>query len=158
MNMDAHNNVESLNFSYEPHQRAFPIAMIQEPNSKIPIPIPVGDINPLNPPLGKVVPPPTKFTILRRTAKMSFAEALQGALAVASQSANLISATGTLDVLRYGRLLAPRKLVGVRGAGLAFDGAYYVEQVTSKIKRGEFKQDFQLSRNALVARESKVHA
>jgi hypothetical protein len=158
MNMDAHNNVESLNFSYDPHERTFPIALIQEPFTKVPIPIPVGSISPLNPPLGKVIPPPTRFQIHRSAAKLHFAEAIEGALALSSRSANLVSASGTLDVLRYGRVLQPRKLVGVRGAGTAFDGAYYVSNVTYKIKRGEFKQDFTLSRNALVARESRVPA
>ena len=159
MNMDAHNNVESLNFSYDPHKRTLPIAMIQEKNSKIPIPIPVGDISPLNPPLGRVIPPPTRFEIYRRgSAKMSFAEAIEGALAVASRSSDLVSATGSLDVLRYGRVLQTRKLVGVRGAGTAFDGTYYVEKVTHKIKRGEYKQDFELSRNALVSLRNRIPA
>jgi hypothetical protein len=36
--------------------------------------------------------------------------------------------SGSLDVLRYGRVLKARQLVGVRGAGTAFDGLYYVEQ------------------------------
>ena len=156
MNMDAHNNVESLNFSYDSQQRTMPIAMIQEPSSKIPIPIPVGSISPLNPPMGKVIPPPTKYVFHNRTAKMSFAEAIESALAIASKSANAVSADGTLDVLRYGRVLQPRKLVGVRGAGSAFDGRYYVEQVTHKIKHGEYKQDFKLSRNAIVPLNSRV--
>jgi len=39
----------------------------------------------------------------------------------------------------------------VRGAGSAFDGLYFVKSVTSTLKRGEFKQSFQLSRNALVS-------
>ena len=58
---------------------------------------------------------------------------------------------GSLDVLRYGRLLKPRQLVGVRGAGLAFDGLYFVKSVTSTMKRGEFKQSFELTRNGLVS-------
>ena len=44
-----------------------------------------------------------------------------------------------------------RKLVGVRGAGLAYNGLYYVESVSHQIKRGEYKQSFSLSRNALVS-------
>ena len=42
-------------------------------------------------------------------------------------------------------------LVGVRGAGVAYDGLYYVSSVTSKLKRGEFKQSFELTRNGLVS-------
>ena len=62
-----------------------------------------------------------------------------------------MTASGSLDVLRYGRVLKARKLVGLRGAGTAFDGLYYVNSVTHQIKRGEYKQDFELSRNGLVS-------
>jgi len=79
-------------------------------------------------------------------------------LATASKSADAVTANGSLDVLRYGRLLKARKLVGVRGVGHAFNGLYYVEKVTSSIKRGEFKQSFQLSRNGLLSTVNKVPA
>jgi hypothetical protein len=48
-------------------------------------------------------------------------------------------------------VLKARKLVGVRGAGAAFDGLYYVKSVTHNIKRGEYKQSFTLSRNGLLS-------
>jgi hypothetical protein len=41
--------------------------------------------------------------------------------------------------------------VGVRGAGLAFDGMHYVDSATHKLKAGEYKQSFVLKRNALIA-------
>jgi hypothetical protein len=44
----------------------------------------------------------------------------------------------------------------VRGAGLAYDGLYYVDSVTHKIKPGEFKQSFQLSRDGLISLTPKV--
>ena len=71
-------------------------------------------------------------------------------------TADTVEARGTLDVMRYGRLLKARKLVGVRGAGLAFDGLYYVKSVTHEIKRGEYKQSFELSRNGLISITPKV--
>ena len=61
------------------------------------------------------------------------------------------SGSGNLNVLRYGRVLKARGLVGVRGAGVAYDGLYYVSSVTSRLKRGEFKQSFELTRNGLVS-------
>ncbi|MBS0508950.1 MAG: hypothetical protein JSR53_16370, partial [Proteobacteria bacterium] len=61
------------------------------------------------------------------------------------------SGSGSLNVLRYGRMLKARGLVGVRGAGVAYDGLYYVSSVTSTLKRGEFKQSFELTRNGLVS-------
>ena len=58
---------------------------------------------------------------------------------------------GSLNVVRYGHILKPRQLVGVRGAGLAYDGLYYVDSVTHNIKRGEYKQNFTLSRDGLIS-------
>jgi hypothetical protein len=72
-------------------------------------------------------------------------------LTKAAKSADAIFASGSLDVTRYGRILKARSLVGVRGAGTAFDGLYYVTEVKHKIKRGEYKQDFKLVRNGLVS-------
>jgi hypothetical protein len=68
----------------------------------------------------------------------------------------VISASGTLDVQRYGQILRARSLVGVRGAGMAYDGHYYVKSVTHNIKRGEYKQSFTLSRNAHIPLTRKV--
>jgi hypothetical protein len=42
-------------------------------------------------------------------------------------------------------------MVGVRGAGLAYDGLYYVNSVTHNIKPGQYKQSFSISRDGLVA-------
>jgi hypothetical protein len=47
-------------------------------------------------------------------------------------------------------------LVGVRGVGIAYDGLYYVSSVTSNLRRGEFKQSFELTRNGLVSITPKV--
>ena len=69
----------------------------------------------------------------------------------ASSLPQAISGSGSLDVLRYGRVLRSRMLVGVRGAGLAYDGLYYVDSVTHNIKRGEYKQSFTLSRDGLIS-------
>jgi hypothetical protein len=62
-----------------------------------------------------------------------------------------VFANGSLDVMRYGRVLKSRQLVGVRGAGAAFDGLYFVKSVTHKVKRGEYKQDFTRARNGLIS-------
>ena len=150
-NMDAHTNVEQLTFSFDSQSRSLPVIFIQNEQSKAPIPIPIPDIGPLNPPLGLVQPLPSKFRSLPETAKYSAIQAVLLGLAEASKSADTVKGTGSLDVLRYGRILKARQLVGVRGAGLAFDGLYYVTQVKHSIKRGEYKQTFSLSRNGLIS-------
>jgi hypothetical protein len=106
-----------------------------------------------------LIPPiPLKFDLLQGTAKLSPIEAASTGMAEASKSADAVTATGSLDVLRYGQILKARRLVGVRGSGPAFEGLYYVKQVTHKIKRGEFTQDFVLTRNGLLSTFPRVPA
>ena len=156
LDMDAHKNVESLNMSFNTADAAMPTVYVQNKLSKFPIPVPIPKVNPLRKPLGLVPPSITKFTPMRDTAKLPVVNALLLGIAEAAQSADAVTASGSLDVARYGRILKARALVGVRGAGDAFDGLYFVKRVTSTFKRGEFKQSFELSRNALVPINQKV--
>jgi hypothetical protein len=154
--MDAHTNVESLSFNFRTAENVLPIVFIQNALTKVPIPIPIPNINPLQPPLGVTGLIPTRVEVLRDTAKLSPMAAISRGLAAGSKSDDSVTGTGTLDVLRYGRLLKARQLVGVRGAGMAFDGLYFVQSVTSTIKRGELKQNFTLTRNGLISITPKV--
>lgn len=151
LDMDAHTNVESLSFNFNSANTTLPIVFIQNQLTKIPIPIPIPNLNPLQPPLGVIPAPITNVTILKDTAKLSPMAAIGRGLAEASRSADAVSGSGALNVLRYGRVLKARGLVGVRGVGTAFDGLYFVKSVTSSIKPGEFKQSFELTRNGLVS-------
>ena len=74
INMDALTNVETLTFSFNGDKKVLPVLMIQEPISKAPIPIPVPDVTPLNPPLG-LIPPLPKKPIRRLALRMSQAKA-----------------------------------------------------------------------------------
>ncbi|MGD0613020.1 MAG: hypothetical protein ABSB41_16100 [Anaerolineales bacterium] len=150
-NMDAYDNVESLSFTFDAEKKRLPVLMIQEPISKALIPIPIPDISPLNPPLGLIPPLPKHVDFISETADLNPIQAAVIGLTKAAKSADAIFASGSLDVTRYGRILKARSLVGVRGAGTAFDGLYYVTEVKHKIKRGEYKQDFKLVRNGLVS-------
>jgi hypothetical protein len=151
VNLDSWTNVESLSFRYEPQSSVLPIVFIQEPTTKAVLPIPIPPVTPFNPPLGIVVPPPQRIEPLRDTAKLSPPQALMRGIAKAVQSADVVTGDGTLDVTRYGQILRARSLVGVRGAGIAFDGMHYVESTTHRLKQAEYKQSFTLKRNALVA-------
>lgn len=158
IDMDAHTNTESLNFSFDTNARKLPVILIQDQTTKAPIPIPVPDITPLNPPLGLVPPIPKDIEWITGSAKFSPVQAALIGLARAAKTADAVSASGNLSVLRYGRVLKARQLVGVRGAGLAFNGLYYVKSVTHNIKRGEYTQSFTLGRNGLVSTVPKVPA
>ena len=155
-NMDALNNVENMSFTFDKEAKTIPIVFFQEPLSKALIPIPIPDITPLNPPLGIVPPLPPKIEKLDDTAHLSAPEALMAGLAYASQHSDCVFGSGSLDVAKYGRLLRSRQLVGVRGAGLPFDGLFYVKSVTHEIERGSYRQSFSLARNALIPTTSSV--
>ena len=158
-NMDAHTNLENISFNFNSESAGIPVLMIQNPETKAPIPVPLPGVNPLSPPLGIVPPIPKNIEPSEQSAKHTIPQAIMVGLAKAAKDANsAVTASGSLDVLRYGRMLQARKLVGVRGVGAAFNGLYYVESVTSNIKRGEFKQKFNLSRNGLLSTVDKVPA
>ena len=149
--MDAHTNVESLSFNFDKDAKEMPVVFIQNQQTKVPIPIPIPDITPLNPPLGAVPPLPPKLKFLNDTAKQSPLSAVMTGLAYASQHADAVTGNGSLNVVRYGRILKARQLVGVRGAGAAFDGLYYVKSVTHAIKHGDYKENVTLVRNGLLS-------
>jgi hypothetical protein len=148
--MDALTNVDKLSFTVDTEHRELPIIYIQNKETKTIVSVPIPDISPLNPPLGLVSPPPKKVRHIRETAKLTPTQAVLLGMAKASQTSDTVRAEGSLDVMRYGRLLSPRRLVGVRGAGLAFDGLYFVQRVQHQIRRGEYKQQFSLVRNGLI--------
>lgn len=154
--MDNFTNVESMNFSFNKDSTELPIVFIQNLLTKVPIPIPIPPITPLNPPLGLVPPLPPKITFLSDTAKQSPLNAIGQGLAYAAQHSDCVSVTGSLDVVRYGNVLKSRQLVGVRGAGLLYDGLYYVKSVTHNLSRGSYKQNFTLARNGLISTVSSV--
>ena len=157
INMDAETNVETLSFSFDGLQKKIVLYTIMDPvTHKIVIPIPVPNLSIVRPPLGVKIPIPFRLEQQEGAAKNNPAKAAQEILGILFNASDAITASGSLDVLRYGRVLRSRMLVGVRGAGSAYDGLYYVNSVTHHIKRGEYKQSFQLSRDGLISLTPKV--
>jgi hypothetical protein len=158
INFDAETNIEAVSCSFRSQGRVLPIVVIQDQTTKVPVQIPVVDITPLNPPLGLIPAIPMNVERVSGPAKYSPTRAAAIALTKAARTSDSVTATGSLNVARYGRVLKARRLVGLRGVGTAFDGLYYVKSVTSRIKRGEFKQEFTLTRNGLVSTVATVPA
>ncbi len=152
INLDWATNVESLSFTLNGTSKQTTVITIMDPiTGKIPIPIPLPSINVLKPPLGLRQIPPAKIIFSDEMASLAPEDAAKKAFGLATQGADTISASGSLSVARYGSVLSARGLVGVRGAGITYDGMYYVESVTHNIKRGEYKQNFTLSRDGMIS-------
>lgn len=152
VDMDAETNVESISCTFDSDSASMPVISVENPFTRMPaIPVPVGLVNPLDPPMGLVPPIPKRFPIAADSAKKGFPRALMWAWADQAASNRSVRAEGTIDTLRYGEALKPRRVVGLRGVGAAFDGLYFTEQVTTTMKRGEFKQNFTLVRNGLIS-------
>lgn len=157
VNMDAHTNVESLSFSLDGLAKKIMVFGVFDPvTKKIPIPIPLPNLNIYKPPLGARLTPPAKVEFPTWGYKESAPKVVDMILGTLAESGDAISASGSLDVLRYGHILRARMLVGVRGAGTAYDGLYYVNSVTHNIQRGQYKQSFQLSRDGLISNTPRV--
>jgi hypothetical protein len=152
INLDAHSNVDSLNFSLDGLAKKIKVFTILDPiTKKIPIPIPLPNVNIFKPPLGLRPTPPAKIEFEKIGAEKTPEEAAQQILGFLMTNSAAITGNGSLSVDRYGWVLQSRMLVGVRGAGIAYDGMYYVDSVTHNIKQGEFKQSFTLSRDGLIS-------
>jgi hypothetical protein len=152
VNMDAHTNVDSLSFSFDGTAKKIVVMTVGDPvTRRIPVPIPVPNISFLRPPLGTRPPLPMRVEFPTDAMQLTPAEAVNYALAISLGASDAVTGSGSLDVLRYGQPLRSRMLVGVRGAGLAYDGMYYVNSVTHNLKRGEYKQSFSISRDGLVS-------
>jgi hypothetical protein len=76
------------------------------------------------------------------SAIQAFARA-QGQVDAASDA---VVAEGELDGARYGEVLRPRGLVGMRGAGWSHDGLWYVKRVDHELAPGSYTQSFTLAR------------
>lgn len=151
-----HDNVTALNFTFDKEKKETPLVAIQERFSKAPVTLAIPDVTPLNPPLGLVPPLPPKIYRMEDTAKLTPLAAVMKGIGYAARHSDSVFATGTLDVAKYGHVLRSRRLVGVRGAGLAFNGLYYVTQVTHELRRGSFTTAFSLARNGVVSTVPKV--
>lgn len=152
VNSDWATNVDSLSFTLNGTSKQMTIITILDPiTGKIPIPVPLPSINILKPPLGARLIPPVRLLFSNEMAGLTPEETAKRAFGLAREGSDSVSASGSLNVIRYGSVLSARGLVGVRGAGITYDGLYYVESVTHNIKRGEYKQSFTLSRDGMIS-------
>lgn len=144
--MGAASNVKSLNFSQDALEPVAAEGTFIEPFTKTSIPIPSLPTLKI-PPLAVATVPAKRTVKVRTAAGQDAATAATTALATAMNAPDAVTGEGELDAIRYGSVLRARRLVGVRGAGLSYDGFYYVRGVTHQISRGQYVQKFRISRD-----------
>jgi hypothetical protein len=168
VNLGNETNVDQIGFSYNalaPNTVAFKIqdrdtatqfgfetfASTRIPLSLMPA-LPVNQPNVRSVDMGVVGAGAAGGRAAANPAGLNIMQALARAQALTDTSTdNVVTASGTLDAVRYGRLLQPRGLVGLRGAGLTYDGLYYVKSVSHSITRGEYKQRFTITRDGTIS-------
>lgn len=156
IDMGVATNVDSLNLTYDSEQREKSTVTSQRSDDRSEREIQVSDEFAINSATGQSEPPAKRQTRNREAAKFSDARARLEGLATETRSNNAVTAQGSLDTLRYGAILKPRRKVDLRGVTTAFNGTWNIRSVTHRISRGEYKQDFQLVRNSLAPLAPKV--
>jgi hypothetical protein len=147
MDSGSRSNVNQLSFRHDGLAPVGPELSFFEPITKVVLPIP-----PLPslriPPLAASPTPAARTVILRDPGNKGPAQALAANLAAVTTAPESVTGNGQVDTARYGAVLKARGLVGVRGAGLSYDGLYYVRRVTHRIdvRQYTYTQDFTISR------------
>lgn len=154
VNMDAETNVESLSFSYDGEANYVPVfwQLIGPMNVPVPVPIPAAP----HVPLGVRPAVKDRVKLVEGATKLRPGEVALMAVKEATAIPDAITGSVEIDVSRYRHVLNAGELVGVQGAGITYDGMYYVDRVTHSVQRGEYKQRGMLKRNHLVANTPRV--
>jgi hypothetical protein len=148
VNLGHHTNVQQLSFRIDGLAPAQVAGHVQDRLTNQSMP--VRSLVPLRPPLAALpdwlVNMPNVRTRAYRESGVSIVQALARAQGTAEATVDSMTATGTLDAMRYGDVLMARALVGVRGAGWQHDGLYYVKRVTHSLSLTGYTQKFTLTR------------
>jgi hypothetical protein len=155
VNMGHETNVGSISFQYNALAPTTVKGEVQDRLTNQTLP--VQTFASLRPPLASqpALPfnlPNVRTSLLEQSEGLNYMQAFARAQATTDASMDsVVSANGELDALRYGRLLQPRGLVGLRGVGYTNDGFYYVKSVTHAIQKGQYTQRFSLTREGVGA-------
>ncbi len=138
-------NVDGLHFRTESLAPVRVAGSVQDPRTGAAVP--VRAVASLRPPLAAVPLWATSSRTRRfRDGGIGPTTAYARAQAEVDRSVDAVIGEGELDGGRYGSVLRPRGLVGVRGAGWSHDGLWYVQRVTHDLAPGSYRQRFTITR------------
>ncbi len=153
VDMGSGTNVESISFSYDALAPTLLHGLVQDNEIEVDLPL-ITLTSTRVPPFASqpaiIANQPfvrnTQFTDPRLGALASY----DYAQAVTDVSTDkVVTAQGELDTLRYGSIIQAPGLISVRGSGYSYDGIYYVQSVTHRLSRNEYKQQFVLTREGM---------
>jgi hypothetical protein len=145
-------NVNNFNVQYNALSATTVIGTVQDPYLGA---VPVFTLAPLRPPLSLLPAhiadmPNIRQKQLGDAQGLNILQAYARAQGITDASGDgVVTASGQLDTSRYGGVLKPRSIVGVRGAGFRHDGLYYVKSVTHNLSMDSYTQSFQLTREGI---------
>jgi hypothetical protein len=152
VNMGPYSNVDSIDFQHNALSATTVSGNVQDrvTNQSVPVETFVSMRLPLaSMPDWLIHRQHMRRTRLRRTG-LNIAQAYSQAQAMMDRSMDeVVTVTGEVQAMRYGDVLRPRALVGLRGASLYYDGFYYVKRVTHRITKDSYSQNFTLAREGL---------
>lgn len=153
VNLGPGTNVDALTFSYDATTPTIAYGSVLDATTNMEVPVlgvPLYNLPPFAAVPAVVANLPYVRASLFKHQGLSVADAQTLADSIATKSVqDVVVAKGELDAFRYGTALTARSLVGVRGAGYAYDGIYYVRSVTHTIGTGTWRQSFELVREGL---------
>jgi hypothetical protein len=144
-------NLTGFSVSYDALRPTMALGVALDPRTKAPIPAvaPIATELPMGaePALLRGLPPAITRPLMRDA--VNPAEAVAQARSLANRTSRALKGSGTVDGLKFGRILRAGLPVAVRGAGRQHSGNYYVTKVTHTIQRGSYTQRFEAWRNAV---------
>ncbi len=151
VNLGSETNVDRIDYRYNALGPTTVAGQVQDRVTNQTLP--VRTLASLRPPLAAfpawLVNQPNVRTTQLRESGLNAPQAFARAQGMTDAASDAVEANGELDAVRYGDLLMPRALVGVRGAGYSHDGFWYVKRVTHLIRKESYKQQFTLTREGL---------
>jgi hypothetical protein len=149
-NLGAASNVRQIDFRNDALAPVAAAGKFTEPITKQSISIPaLPDLR--VPPFVARPVTPRRTRLMRHAANRGPSRAASDMLASTINAPDAVDCTGTLDAVRYGHVLRARRLVGVRGVGMAYNGYYYVKRVRHILTLTTYTQEFGLQREGTGA-------
>ncbi len=149
MDMGASDNLQSINFTQDGSAPIIYSTQETIPETGVTFPLILPPVR--VPPLALMPTIPVRSRILRNTEMLDPAQLMGELLSKQNAELDSVTASGSVDTARYGSVIRARRLIGVRGAGLSYDGLYWVKSVNHTIERNKYTQSFELVREGLYS-------